>query len=163
MINQFTFRSKFFLSIIALMVLIAWFAGCASNKAADMKAKGARRITGIAANVKADSVTVTINGNQPLTYTAIKQVFPMGVLFHFPETALATDKTVTTPPENEIIGSVKATELVENKTTTSRIFIALKVDAPYDLQPLDSGLLVSFILMQYYKRSHLSTTEPANQ
>ena len=144
MINQFTFRSKFFLSIIALMVLIAWFAGCASNKAADMKAKGARRITGIAANVNADSVTVTINGNQPLTYTAIKQVFPMGVLFHFPETALATDKTVTTPPENEIIGSVKATELVENKTTTSRIFIALKADAPYDLQPLDSGLLISF-------------------
>jgi type IV pilus assembly protein PilQ len=68
----------------------------------------------------------------------------MGVLFHFPETALATDKTVTTPPENEIIGSVKASELVENKSTTSRIFIAMKTDAPYDLNPQDSGLQVSF-------------------
>ncbi len=144
MINQFTFQRKIFLSLIPLVVLIAWFAGCASNKAADVKAKGARRITGITANVTADSVIVTINGNQPLTYTAIKQVFPMGVLFHFPETALATDKTVTTPPENEIIGSVKATELIENKSTTSRIFIAMKVDAPYDLLPQDSGLRVSF-------------------
>jgi hypothetical protein len=129
---------------MALVVLMAWFAGCASNKAADVKAKGAKRITGITTTVTADSVMVTINANQPLTYTAIKQVFPMGVLFHFPETALATDKTVTTPPENEIIASVKASELVENKSTTSRIFIAMKTDAPYDLNPQDSGLQVSF-------------------
>ncbi len=144
MINLFAFRRKIFLWIVPLVVLIAWFAGCASNKATGVKAKGARRITGIATDVTADSVIVTINGNQPLTYTAIKQVFPMGVLFHFPETALATDKTVTTPPENEIIGSVKATELIENKLTTSRIFIAMKADAPYDLQPQDSGLRVLF-------------------
>ena len=144
MINQFTTRRKIFLWFIMLVALIAWFTGCASNKAADVKAKGAKRITGITTTVTANSVIVTISGNQPLTYTAIKQVFPMGVLFHFPETALATDKTVMTPPENEIISSVKATELVENKSTTSRIFIAMKADAPYDLNPQDSGLQVSF-------------------
>ena len=99
MINQFTIRRKIFLWIIPLIALMAWFAGCASNKAADVKAKGARRITGITTTVTADSVMVTINANQPLTYTAIKQVFPMGVLFHFPETALATDKTVMTGAE----------------------------------------------------------------
>src|SRR5210317_1053101 len=144
MMNQFTTRRKFFLLIIPLIVLIAWFGGCASNKGAAVKTKGTKRIEGISTTVTADSVIVTINGNQPLTYTAIKQVFPMGVLFHFPETALATDKTVSTAPENEIIGSVKATELVEGKSTTSRIFIAMKTDAPYDLNPQDSGLQVSF-------------------
>ena len=144
MMNQFTTRRKFFLLIISLIVLIAWFGGCASNKGAAVKTKGTKRITGITTTVTTDSVVVTINGNQPLTYTAIKQVFPMGVLFHFPETALATDKTVSTAPENEIIGSVKATELVEGKSTTSRIFIAMKTDAPYDLNPQDSGLQVSF-------------------
>jgi len=144
MMNQFTTRRKFFLLIIPLVVLIAWFGGCASNKGAAVKTKGTKRIEGISTTVTADSVIVTINGNQPLTYTAIKQVFPMGVLFHFPETALATDKTVSTAPENEIIGSVKATELVEGKSTTSRIFIAMKTDAPYDLNPQDSGLQVSF-------------------
>jgi type IV pilus assembly protein PilQ len=144
MINQSTDRRKIFLLIIPLVFLIAWGAGCASNKAADVKAAGAKRITGITTNVTADAVIITINGNQPLTYTAIKQVFPMGVLFHFPETALDTVKTVTTPAENRIVGSVKASEIVEDKSSTSRIFIAMKADAPYDLKPGDTGLRVSF-------------------
>jgi type IV pilus assembly protein PilQ len=144
MTDQFSYSRKIFLLIIPLVILIAWFAGCASNKAGDMKATGAKRISAITTHVTADSVIVTIDGNQPLTYTAIKQVFPMGVLFHFPETSLDKVQTVTTPPANEIIGSVKATELVEDKSTTSRIFIALKADAPYDLKPQDSGLQVLF-------------------
>jgi type IV pilus assembly protein PilQ len=133
-----------FLLVIPLVILIAWFAGCASNKAGDVKAAGDKRITAITTRVTDDSVIVAIDGNQTLTYTAIKQVFPMGVLFHFPETALQEVKTVTTPPANEIIGSVKATELVEGKSTTSRIFIAMKADAPYELKPQDSGLQVIF-------------------
>jgi type IV pilus assembly protein PilQ len=144
MINQFTTRRKIILLIIPLIALFAWFAGCASNKAAEGKAAGTKRITGISTKVTADSVMVTINGNQTLTYTAIKQVFPMGVLFHFPDTALENVKTVTMPPENEVISSVKATELVEGKSTTSRIFIALNADAPYDLTPQGSDLQVSF-------------------
>ena len=144
MINQFTDRRKIFLLIIPLVFLAVWFAGCASNKAADVKAAGAKRITGVSTNVTADAVIVTIKGNQPLTYTAIKQVFPMGVLFHFPETSLDAVKTVTTPSENLIVGSVKATELGEDKSTTSRIFIAMKADAPYDLKPGDAGLQVLF-------------------
>jgi hypothetical protein len=144
MTNQFSNSQKIFLLIIPLVILIAWFAGCASNKAGDVKATGHKRITAITTRVTADSVIVGIDGNQPLTYTAIKQVFPMGVLFHFPETSLDKVKTVTTPPANEIIGSVKATELAEEKSTTSRIFIAMKSDAPYDLKPQDSGLQVIF-------------------
>jgi hypothetical protein len=144
MINQFTDRRNIFLLIASLVILIAWLAGCASHKAADVKSAGEKRITGITTKVTADSVIVTINGNQPLTYTAIKQVFPMGVLFHFPGTSLDTVKTVTTAQENQIVGSVKATELVEDKSTTSRLFIAMKMDAPYDLKPEDDGLQVSF-------------------
>ncbi len=144
MINQFTDRRKIFLLITSLVIVFAWLAGCASQKAADVKSAGNKRITGISTKVTADSVIVSINGNQPLTYTAIKQVFPMGVLFHFPGTSLDTVTTVTPAPENQIVGSVKATELVEDKSTTSRIFIAMKMDAPYDLKPEDDGLQVSF-------------------
>jgi type IV pilus assembly protein PilQ len=144
MINQFARRQKLYLLVFSLVALVAWFAGCASNKTADVKQTGTKRITGITTNVSDDRVFVTIDGNQPLTYTAIKQVFPMGVLFHFPETSLERVTSVTTPPPNDIIGSVKATELVEDKSTTSRIFIAMKVDAPYDLKPQDSALQVSF-------------------
>ncbi|MGD9042396.1 MAG: type IV pilus secretin PilQ [Desulfobacterales bacterium] len=144
MIYQFKDSQKIFLLIIPLIFLVAWSAGCASNKAVDVKATDTKRIMGITTNVTPDSVIVTINGNQALTYTAIKQVFPMGVLFHFPETSLDTVKTVTTPPDNPIVGSVKATELVEDQSTTSRIFIAMKADAPYDLKPGDTGLRISF-------------------
>ncbi len=144
MLNQFRDRRKIFLLITSMVILFAWLAGCASHKAADVKSAGDKRITGISTKVTPDSVIVTINGNQPLTYTAIKQVFPMGVLFHFPGTSLDTVKTVTTAPENQIVGSVKASELVEDKSTTSRIFIAMKMDAPYDLKPEDNGLQVSF-------------------
>ena len=115
MINQTTIPRKIFLQIIPLVFLIAWGAGCASNKAADVKAADAKRITGITTDVTADAVIVTINGSQPLTYTAIKQVYPMGVLFHFPETALDRVKTVMTPAENRIVGSIKATEIVYKK------------------------------------------------
>ena len=144
MTNPFSHSRKIFLRISLLVILIAWFAGCASNKAGDVKATGDKRITAIDTQVTADAVIVAIDGNQPLTYTAIKQVFPMGVLFHFPETSLDKVKTVTTPPANEIIGSVKATELAEDQSKTSRIFIALKADAPYELKPQDSGLQVLF-------------------
>lgn len=144
MTAQFSNSRKIFLSIIPLVILVAWFAGCASNGAGDVKPTGDKRITAITARVTTDSVIVAIDGNQPLTYTAIKQVFPMGVLFHFPETSLDKVSTVTTPAANDIIGSVKATELIEDKSTTSRIFIAMKADAPYEIKPQDSGLQVLF-------------------
>ncbi|MGD9351271.1 MAG: AMIN domain-containing protein, partial [Desulfobacterales bacterium] len=142
--SQLISKQRLFLLILTLVALMAWFAGCASNKAADVQQTGAKRITGISTKVSDDQVIVTIDGNQPLTYTAIKQVFPMGVLFHFPETALDRVTSVTTPPPNDIVGSVKASELVEDTSTTSRIFIAMKTDAPYDLKPQDSALQISF-------------------
>jgi type IV pilus assembly protein PilQ len=143
-INQLKRQQRLYLLIFSLVALMAGYAGCASNKAADVKQTGDKRITGITTRLSDDQVIVTIDGNQPLTYTAIKQVFPMGVLFHFPETALDRVTSVTTPPPNDIIVSVKATELVEDKSTTSRIFIAMKTDAPYDLKPQDSALQISF-------------------
>ncbi len=142
--HKFLSQRKLFALILSLVVLTAWFGGCASNKTADVSQTGTKRITAITARVETDRVMVIIDGNQPLTYTAIKQVFPMGVLFHFPETSLEQVTSVTTPPSNDIIGSVKATELVEGNSTTSRIFIAMKTDAPYDLEPQDTALQVSF-------------------
>jgi hypothetical protein len=54
MINQFTDRRKIFLLIIPLVFLIAWGAGCASNKAVDVKATGTKRIMGITTEVRGD-------------------------------------------------------------------------------------------------------------
>jgi len=129
------------LLLISLTVL---FAACASQKAGNVKsAEETKLITDIITSEDAESMTVTVKGNQTLTYTAIKQVFPLGVLFHFPETILDNIKTVYYPPENDFISSIRANQ-VEEDGKTSRIFIALKKDLPYNIKPDASGLNIVF-------------------
>ena len=119
-------------------------AGCASQNTASVKsAEETKLITDIATSEDAKSTIVTVKGGQNLTYTAIKQVFPLGVLFHFPETALENIKEVYYPPQSEVIGSIRATQ-VEEDGTTSRIFIALKKDLPYNITPDEEGIHISF-------------------
>ena len=57
-------------------------AGCASQNTANVQSAGeTKMITDIATSEDANSTIVTVKGSQNLTYTAIKQVFPLGVLF----------------------------------------------------------------------------------
>ena len=86
-----------------LFSTVVLFAACASQNAANGKAAEANKlITDIITSEDAATTTVSVKGNQALTYTAIKQVFPQGVLFDFPETSLDNIKTVYYPPENDI-------------------------------------------------------------
>jgi len=129
---------------ICLLSLTVLFAACASQKAGQViSAEENKLITDIITSENAESTTVTVKGNQTLTYTAIKQVFPLGVLFHFPETTLDNIKTVYYPPENDVISSIRATQ-VEEDGKTSRIFIALKKDLPYNIKPDAAGLNIVF-------------------
>jgi type IV pilus assembly protein PilQ len=129
---------------ILLFSLAVLFAACASQEAGQVKsAQENKLITDIITRDDAESTTVTVKGNQTLTYTAIKQVFPLGVLVHFPETTLDNIKTVYYPPENDFISSIRATQ-VEEDGKTSRIFIALKKDLPYTIKPEATGLEIVF-------------------
>jgi type IV pilus assembly protein PilQ len=125
---------------VLLLSMVALFAACASQNGAKGKAAGTYKlITDIITSEDATSTTVTVKGNQPLTYTAIKQVFPLGVLIDLPETSLDNIKAVYYPPENEFISSIRATQIEEDRET-SRIFIALKKDLSYDIKPDAAGL-----------------------
>jgi type IV pilus assembly protein PilQ len=129
---------------IVLLSVAALFIACASQNAVNVKTAGETKlITDIIASEDDDSTIVTVKGNHTLTYTAIKQVFPLGVVFHFPETALDSIENVYYPPENATISSIKATQNEEDGMT-SRIFIALKTDRPYDITPDGTGLHISF-------------------
>jgi type IV pilus assembly protein PilQ len=120
-------------------------AGCAFPKWANIKSAGETRlITDIATSEDAESSMVTLKGSQSLTYSAIKQVFPLGVLLHFPETALDNIREVYYPPHSKVIGAIRATQSEEAKGTTSRIFIALKEDLPYHITPDEDGIHISF-------------------
>ena len=143
MLKKLRQRQKCLSPIIFLFLLIALISGCASHKA-DVKAKEDRRITGIRTSEDSESFKVTIKGDRYLIYSAVTQVAPRGVILHFPDTVLENIETIYAPPDNEIISSIQAREIVAEKTTKSSIFIALKKKTPYDLTPMGAEMQISF-------------------
>ena len=132
-----------YLGIIAFSITVLIIA-CASQNTANIDTDGdTRLITDIITSEDAESTIVTVKGSQKLTYTAVKQVFPLGVLLNFPETGLDNIKTVHFPPQNDAITSIKANQ-VDEDGFNSRIFIALKKDLPYNITPDDNGFHISF-------------------
>ena len=129
---------------ILVLSIIALLTACASQNAAKGTAAGeSKLITDITTSEDAESTMVRVKGDQKLTYTAIKQVFPLGVLFDFPGTTLDNVKAIQYPPENDYISSIRATQ-IEDGGKTSRIFIALKKDTPYTIETDDAGLSIVF-------------------
>jgi type IV pilus assembly protein PilQ len=129
---------------IQLSIVLLSFTACVSQNAVNVKTAGETKlITDITTSEDAKSTTVTVKGNDTLTYTSNKQEFPLGLLVHFPETALDNIKTVYYPPESDTLNSIRATQLEEDGVT-SRIFIALKQDLSYSIKPDDTGLHIYF-------------------
>ena len=145
MINLFTKLRKHAVLIILLTSPMIVLCGCASNQGAGVNAEGQKIITDIATSDDDDATSVSVKGNRLLTYTSNKQVFPLGVVFYFPETTLGNIDTVYEPSENNIISSIRANEIKENdQTPTTRLFIGLKRDALYDISPDETGLKITF-------------------
>ena len=140
-------HSKYLACVIAAtiaLMTVAMLVACASKTTAPATSTPASKlITDIVTGEDSAATIVTVKGNQPLTYTAVKQDFPQGVLFHFPNTALDNINNVYYPPNNLTIGSIRASE-VENGGKTTRIFVALKKDVPYSLKPDGSNLVITF-------------------
>jgi type IV pilus assembly protein PilQ len=141
--------SKIGAIIFFLGMLMAVLAGCASNTMAVKETKKdagqaiePKHITGISASEDLTSSTVWIRGNRLLTYTSVKQTFPLGVLLYFPETVLG-DINTSYVPDSDIVSSVNSSELT-TKGHTSRVEILLKKDASYEVNREDTGLKISF-------------------
>ncbi|MGE5257236.1 MAG: AMIN domain-containing protein, partial [Hyphomicrobiales bacterium] len=143
MTNLNTYRNYLASAFIAVFLAVM-MAGCASQNTAQVRsAEEDRLITDIVSREDASSLSVTVKGNQQLSYTAVRQDAPLGVLFHFPGTGLDNLKEVYYPPENDTIGSIRATELNENGKA-ARIFISLKRDVAYELGPEGADLTIVF-------------------
>ncbi len=127
-----------------LAVVIGLFFGCASHQPADERGTGPKRITDLLISQNSEELVVTIKTNQSINYTASRLDLPMGVLLYFPDTSLDLARRVYTLSDNEAISSIKANEIVEDKTTSARIFVVFKKDTPYDLSPDLSGLRITF-------------------
>ena len=144
MIKQLKFKRPQMKSVISMTAIIVFMVGCVSQRAANVKFSNPKRIIDIVVNENSESLEITIKGNQPLTYTVKKQPSPKGLLINFPGAAFDIGKGNYSPPYNDIIWSIKTSEIFEKKAITSRVFIALKKDTPYDLTPNREEILVTF-------------------
>ena len=133
---------------IFLGLLMVIFAGCVATKTAkkaDTDAQDTAEpkiIKEIITGEDSESSMVMIRGNRLLTYTSVKQPYPLGVLLYFPETALENiEKEMTL--ESDIVEAVNASELSDNGQT-ARIEILLKKDITYEINREDTGIVISF-------------------
>ena len=134
--------------VFFLGILMTVLAGCASNTMSVKETKEdavqsePKLITDISASEDLKSSVIWIRGNRLLTYTSVKQPFPLGVLIYFPETILGDINTAYVP-DSDIVSSIQASELT-TKGHTSRVEILLKKDASYEVTREDTGLKISF-------------------
>ena len=135
--------------IFFLGMLMIILSGCASNTMAVKETKKdagqsveSKHITDIRLSEDSQSSVIWIRGNRLLTYTSVKQPFPLGVLLYFPETHLG-DINTNYAPVSDIVSSIKASELT-TQGYTSRVEILLKEDAPYEVAREDASLKITF-------------------
>jgi type IV pilus assembly protein PilQ len=135
--------------IFFLGMLMIVLSGCASNTMAVKETKKdtdqsfePKHIIDISLSENSQSSIIWIRGNRPLTYTSVKQPFPLGVLLYFPETHL-DDINTNNVPDSDVVSSIKASELT-TQGHTSRVEILLKEDAPYEVAREDTGLKIIF-------------------
>ena len=91
---------------------------------------------------EATQTLVIIKGNQPLPYTSVKHLLPLGVVLYFPKTSLQGIRETYTP-ESTLIKSIVTTEMT-GRGGYSRIQINLKDDVPYKATQENNRLLVCF-------------------
>ncbi len=132
-----------------ILIVVILLAGCASNQMATKQTEkdavesiASKLITQITTTEDPEAFSVWIKGDRLLTYTSVKQPFPLGVHLYFPETALG-DINTTYMPESDLVGTINASELTD-KGHTSRIEIALKQDTSYEVIRQDNDLKIIF-------------------
>ena len=136
-------RKTGFGPVLLALLLTALVVGCSTPTAQVRSADADRVITDIVTREDAAALSVAVQSNGPVPYTAEKQEAPLGLLLKFPGTGLDNLKEVYLPPENDTIAAIRTSESDENGRTAA-IFITLKREATYDLAPQQSGVQVVF-------------------
>ncbi|UCH20540.1 MAG: type IV pilus secretin PilQ [Deltaproteobacteria bacterium] len=135
--------------LISMIALVTILAGCASKQVAPSDTletgvpAGTRLITDITTADDPDAFTLNIKGNRQLTYTSVKQNLPLGILFYFPDTVLDGTIDAEYSPVSDIIGLIETSQMIDEEKTT-RIFVSLKKDMPYEVTPYETGITISF-------------------
>ncbi len=149
---------------VSFVILICMASGCATTSSTDTQietlpvADGVKLITDIMTDEDSAAFHVTVVANRPLTYTAVKQVSPLGIIFYFPKTALDIQNR-TIAIDSSTVSNITASEL-EQKGSAARVEIQLKEDTIYDVVPAGNGIKVSFTKPQPAVPSIVTAEKP---
>jgi type IV pilus assembly protein PilQ len=138
--------SNHWLLLSLVLVLIA--AGCATKattkpvEVEEQPTTSEGVIHEVTVSEEEGAVLVAVKANQQLTYSAIKHLFPLGVVLYFPNTSLeGVQETYT--PESTLIKSIVTSQPTEEEKR-SRIQINLEDDVRYEVSQEENQLMVHF-------------------
>ena len=134
-----TMSMAFLLTLLVMLVQ-----ACASDHSATPKMMRPKRmINDIMIIQTANSLTVDVQGDQPLTYTFMQQESSQALVIKFADTGFDHLAAVFFPPENFAVHSIQ-TEIPEDGME-ARVVLRLKGSTPYQLVPEENSLKVVFI------------------
>lgn len=116
------------------LALVLLSGGCATKNATTVKSGPAapNLITDFLTIEDAETFSVIVKGDRPLTYTATKQSSPPAIHLQFPQTGLDRSAADRFTPQNDFIDAIRATESKETGRET-RVFIDLKQEMPHNV------------------------------
>jgi type IV pilus assembly protein PilQ len=140
-------RGLFFVALVVLSVSIvactsAGKQGALSTGDASAPGVSAKKITRITTTDTPESTIVAIKGTDQLTYTSVKQPFPLAVVLYFPETQIDPSGVSAASP-GDVVSSIETSEPSPNNPA-SKINILLKRDASYEVVSQGGGIDVVF-------------------
>ena len=114
-------------------------------------------VQAVAVSSQSVPLEVDILSNKKLTYTSLKQSFPLGISVYLPETAIDTTllesmSLESNNFESDTISSITAS-YADKEKTTARITIFLKKDVNYEVAELEKGLRLKFVDMDFSAKS----------
>lgn len=132
------------LPVILLTAIFCLLIGCNSSNYPTADSIAPKSIREILIKEDDESWDCIIKGDNGLTFSAINQVSPTGILLYFPNTMLDMPVSAPPVPDHEIFSSIEASEHIDGNSKDSRILIGLNLDRPYSISPDENGLKISF-------------------
>lgn len=129
------------LAIIVLLGLGLWLPSGTTHAAS--RSTSIQKIESVTVSQHESTLRVSIEGKEPLTYTAFKQVNPLAIIIDIPAVDVSR---IAFPTEfdTSIIKTINGTFLGDNLPAYSRIEIALEKDIPYTVTRTDKGIVIAF-------------------
>ncbi|MBW1960385.1 MAG: type IV pilus secretin PilQ [Deltaproteobacteria bacterium] len=129
---------------LSVTLILASLLSCSSHMVAKKETikTPSNRIRAITTDEDKEFVYVTVKGDRALTFTSVKQPFPLAVILYFPETLIDTPRT-SIEPDVEAIRKIRLSRLTA-KVPAAKMEISLKRDVPYEVSRQGGELRISF-------------------